>query len=69
MSLRGGPRSLPAGSYQVLEFDERRSEINLAYRNPGDSILPPSFTLEGVSKNVRMTIGKAQIVGELHCDF
>jgi hypothetical protein len=69
MSLPNGPRSLPAGSYEVLEFDERKSKINLAYRNPGDPSLPPSFTLEGVGDNVRMTIGKERIVGKLDCDF
>ncbi|MDR6841466.1 hypothetical protein [Pseudoxanthomonas sacheonensis] len=69
MSLPRGPRSLPAGSYKVLEFDERKSKINLAYRNPGDPSLPPSFTLEGIGNNVRMTIGKERIVGKLHCDF
>ena len=69
MSLPEGPRSRPAGSYEVLEFDERTSKINLVYRNPGDPSLPPSFTLEGAGSNVRMTIGKDRIVGKLHCDF
>ena len=69
MNLAGGPRSLPEGSYKVIEFDERNGKINLAYRNPGDPSLPPSFTLEGARKNVRMTVGKERIVGKLHCDF
>ena len=69
MSLPEGPRSLPAGSYEVLEFDEQKSKINLAYRNPGDPSLPPSFTLEGVGNNVRMTIGEERIAGVLNCDF
>ena len=69
MNLPDGPRSLPAGSYRVMEFDERKSKINLAYRNPGDPSLPPSFTLDGVGDNVRMTVGKERIVGKLNCDF
>lgn len=69
MNLPGGPRSLPAGSYEVLEFDERKGKINVAYRNPGDASLPPSFTLAGMGNNVHMTIGKERIVGRLHCDF
>lgn len=69
MNLPDGPRNLPDGSYTVAEFDERKGKIDLAYRNPGDPSLPPSFTLEGVGDNVRMTIGEERIVGELNCDF
>lgn len=69
MNLPEGPRTLPAGSYKVSEFDERQGKINLTYRNPGDPSLPPSFTLEGVGDNVRMTVGEERVVGELRCDF
>jgi hypothetical protein len=69
MNLSGGPRSLPEGSYEVMEFDQRNGKIDLVYRNPGDPSLPPSFTLVGARDNVRMTIGKERIVGELNCDF
>lgn len=69
MNLSGGPRSLPVGSYEVVEFDERNSKIDLVYRNPGDPSLPPSFALVGARNNVRMTIGEERIVGKLDCDF
>lgn len=69
MNLAGGPRNLPEGSYKVMAFDEREGRISLTYRNPGDPGLPPSFTLEGVGDNVRMTVGKERIVGKLNCDF
>lgn len=69
VDLPKGPRSLPDGSYEVLEFDERTETIHLEYRNPGDPSLPQSFTLKGAGRNVRMSIGQEQIVGELDCDF
>ena len=69
MNLPAGPRSLPAGSYKILEFDKEKGRINLAYRNPGDPSLPPSFTLEGMGKNVHLTVGEERIAGELHCDL
>ena len=46
VSLPKGPRSLPGGSYKVLEFDERTRKIDLVYRNPGDPSLPPSSGLK-----------------------
>lgn len=69
VSLPKGPRSLPGGSYKVLEFDERASKIDLVYRNPGDPRLPPSFRLQGAGRKVLMSIGEKQIVGELNCDY
>lgn len=69
VSLPKGPRSLPGGSYKVLEFDERTRKIDLVYRNPGDPSLPPSFRLEGVGRNVVMSIGGKRLVGELNCDY
>lgn len=67
--LPGGPRSFPAGSYELVEFDERTSKVHLVYRNPGDPTLPPSFTLKGAGKHVRMSIGENRVVGELNCDY
>ena len=69
IDLPEGPRSLPSGSYKVIEFDERTRKIDLVYRNPGDPSLPSSFTLKGVGDKVRMAIGKVQIVSKLNCDF
>jgi hypothetical protein len=69
VNLPKGPRSLPGGSYKVLGFDERTRKIDLVYRNPGDPSLPPSFRLEGVGRNVLMSIGGNQLVGELNCDY
>lgn len=69
VSLPKGPRSLPGGSYKVLEFDERARKIDLVYRNPGDPGLPPSFRLEGVGRNVLMSIDGKQLIGELNCDY
>lgn len=69
VSLPKGPRSLPGGSYKVLEFDERNRKVDLVYRNPGDPGLPPSFRLEGMGRNVLMSIGGKQLVGELNCDY
>lgn len=64
-----GPRSLPHGSYEVLEFDEPASRIHLVYRNPGDPGLPPDFTLEGAGDTVRVSIDGVQFTGELSCGF
>jgi hypothetical protein len=69
VGLPKGPRSLPGGSYKVLEFDERARKIDLVYRNPGDPSFPPSFRLEGVGRNVLMSIDGKRLVGELNCDY
>jgi hypothetical protein len=68
-SAARGPRSLPAGSYEVLEFDERSRKIHLVFRNPGDPTLLPSFTLKGEGNQVLMSIDGKKISGELRCDF
>ena len=51
MNLPTGPRSLPAGSYEVLDFEERKSKINLAYRNPAT---PVFFALSPLGERITM---------------
>ncbi|NIK31331.1 hypothetical protein [Xanthomonas arboricola] len=63
-----GPKSLPSGSYQVIEFEERTRTINLAYHDPGNPQLLPSFTLKGVGKNTFMKTEGKTIAGEFKCD-
>ncbi|WAH64769.1 hypothetical protein [Xanthomonas hortorum] len=63
-----GPKSLPSGSYQVIEFEEMTRTISLTYRNPGNPQLLPSFTLKGVGKNTLMGIVGKTIAGEFKCD-
>ncbi|MCS3748439.1 hypothetical protein FHY18_004076 [Xanthomonas arboricola] len=62
------PKSLPIGSYQVIEFQETTRTIDLTYRNPGNAHLPQSLTLRGVGKNTLMKIAGKTIVGEFNCD-
>ncbi|MCS3848361.1 hypothetical protein GGR70_003408 [Xanthomonas campestris] len=61
------PSGLPAGSYKVLSFDERRASIDLVYRSPGDPDLTSSFTLKGTGKQVHLRTADAAISGELDC--
>ena len=64
---KGGPRSLPARSYTVLDLDQRAKRIHLTYKNPGDPSLPPTFTLKGQDRNTRLTVQGKIYIGELAC--
>jgi hypothetical protein len=68
-NLPRGPRSLPGGSFKVLEFNEQERRIDLSYRNPGDLGLLPSFELKGAGDHVVMNIGARQVVGSLNCEY
>ncbi|MBB3801009.1 hypothetical protein FHR47_001243 [Xanthomonas arboricola] len=63
-----GAKSLPSGSYHVIEFEEKTRTINLSYRNPGNPQLLPSFTLKGVGKKTSMWTAGKTITGEFSCD-
>ena len=67
IQAKGGPRSLPASSYKVLELDQRAKRVHLTYKNPNDPSLPPSFTLKGKDLNTRLTVQGKVYTGELAC--
>ena len=64
---KGGPRSLPAQSYTVLDLDQSAKRIHLTYKNPGDPSLPASFTLKGKGRDTRLTVHGKIYIGELAC--
>ncbi len=64
---QGGAGSLRGGAYELLQFDEQTRSIHLLYTTPGDSTLPPSFTLKGSGKDVRLSIGGKALAGEFNC--
>lgn len=65
----GGPRSLPAGSWKVLAFDERSHQIDFVYTNPGNPSLPPSLTLKGQGRHTRLVVRGQTYTGEFRCGF
>ena len=64
-----GPRSLPHGSWKVLDFDAPSARIHFVYVNPGDASLPDSFTLTGQQKSTRLVTGGRTYTGVFRCDF
>lgn len=45
--------TLPPESYSLKDFSQEAAMVHLEFRNPGDALLPPSFSLVGQA-------GKAQ---------
>ncbi|WP_162350365.1 hypothetical protein [Pseudoxanthomonas gei] len=64
---KGGPRSLPAQSYTVIDLDQFAKRIHLTYKNPGDPSLPPSFVLKGQDGYTRLTVQGKIYIGKLAC--
>lgn len=59
--------TLPPARYALKTFDPKTATIALAFRNPGDTALPPSFVLNGRGGATRLTIGHATLTGALTC--
>ena len=67
-AFRSGQRlTLPPASYALRAFSPKSATVALAFRNPGDASLPPSFALNGRGGAARLTIGRDRISGALRC--
>ncbi len=62
-----GPRSLPYGSWTLVEFDRRTGKVHLVYVNPGDPSLPPGFVLKGEGPHTRLVVQGQPYIGEMAC--
>lgn len=60
--------TLPPAQYTFQHFGQQTQRIDLAFRNPEDRALPPSFRLVGTGGNARLEIDSDTIQGVLTCD-
>lgn len=55
--------------YVLNHFSQSTATINLAFRNPGNQMLPPSFSLlTGHEGRAQLKMGSTIVDGELKCD-
>lgn len=55
--------------YILKHFSQSTATINLAFRNPGNRMLPPSFSLlTGHDGRAQLKMGSTVVDGELKCD-
>lgn len=58
---------LAPADYRLTAFSRAERRVDLAFRNPRDPALPPSFSLSGEGGRARLVIGTARIEGDLQC--
>ena len=59
--------TLQSESYTLTRFSQKAAMVHLLFRNPGNSSLPPSFSLTGRGGKAQLTIGSTVINGSLKC--
>lgn len=59
--------TLPVEHYSVENFRQVAARLRLAFRNPGNEALPPSFTLSARKGEGRLSMGSITVDGALHC--
>ncbi|MDP3817103.1 hypothetical protein [Pseudomonas sp.] len=65
-TFRAGQRT-PLPPADLKHFSQKARSVSLAFRNPEDPALPPSFTLAGTGDHAWLTIGSARLQGDLKC--
>lgn len=61
---------LQPADYVLEHFSQSDAAIDLAFRNPGDPLLPPSFNLHaGRGGHAQLKMGSTIVDGELKCGY
>lgn len=60
--------TLKPENYSLRNFNPKAGTVNLEFRNPGDSSLPPSFGLDGADGRALFKTGSVIIGGNLKCE-
>lgn len=61
--------TLPSENYSLKNFSQKAATVHLEFRNPGNSSLPPSFSLTGRKGQAQLKIGSTAIDGSLNCGY
>ncbi len=61
---------LQPADYVLEHFSQSDAAIDLAFRNPGNPSLPPSFSLRaGRDSHAQLKVGSTIVDGELRCGY
>lgn len=55
--------------YALKTFDQKAKKVDLAFRNPNDPALPPSFGLVGSDGRAWFKSGSVTVEGDFRCGF
>ena len=62
--------TLKPADYVLKHFSQSTATLNLAFRNPGSHLLPPSFSLlTRRHGDAQLKMGSTIVNGELKCDY
>lgn len=63
------PEASRLSGYEIIDFNYRKSRINMVHVSSGEPGVLPSFILKGEKKDVVMTVAGKQLRGEMSCGW